>query len=148
MASHMIVYNLLFKLTSKETRNLHIIGFVRGTTSDCWLPLAKDQVTRKIFLWHDVTILSCHMTSGGGQRWKRSMQWDGEVITCIWRHWTTKMLFRYMLPNVCLRLRQFSQLSFVQYMGLCVFSLPNSPVMIVRMCTLSYHHHQIISLND
>ena len=53
----------------------------------------------------------------------------------IWRHWTNKMLVRYMLPNVCLRLRQFSQLSFIQYMGLCVFSLPNSPVLIVRMCT-------------
>ena len=57
----------------------------------------------------------------------------------IWRHWTTKMLVRYMLRSVCLRLRQFSQLSFIQYMGLCVFSLPNSLLMIVRMCTLSYH---------
>ena len=65
----------------------------------------------------------------------------------IWRHWTTKMLVRYMLPSVCLRLRQFSQLSFIQYMGLCVFSLPISPVMIVRMCTLSYYHHQTGSMN-
>ena len=66
----------------------------------------------------------------------------------IWRHWTTKMLGRYMLPSVCLRLRQFSQLSYIQYMGLCVFSLPNySPVMIVRMCTLSYYHHQTGSMN-
>ena len=32
--------------------------------------------------------------------------------------------------RVCLRLRLFSQLSFIQYMGLCVFSLPNSPVML------------------
>ena len=65
----------------------------------------------------------------------------------IWRLWTNKMLVRYMLPSVCLRLRLFSQLSFIQYMGLCVFSLPNSPVMIVRMCTLSYYHHQIWSMN-
>ena len=65
----------------------------------------------------------------------------------IWRHWTTKMLVKYMLPSVCLRLRQFSQLSFIQYMGLCVFSLPNSPVMITRMCTLSYYHHQTGSMN-
>ena len=43
----------------------------------------------------------------------------------IWRHWTNKMLVRYMLPCVCLRLRLFSQLSFIQYMGLWVFSLPN-----------------------
>ena len=65
----------------------------------------------------------------------------------IWRHWTNKMLVRCMLPSVCLRLRLFSQLSCLQYMGLCVFSLPNSPVMIVRMCTLSYYHHQIGSMN-
>ena len=65
----------------------------------------------------------------------------------IWRHWTTKMLVMYMLPSVCLRLRQFSQSSFIRYMGLCVFSLPNSPVMMVRMCTLSYHHHQIGTMN-
>ena len=64
-----------------------------------------------------------------------------------WRHWTNKMLVRYMLPSVCLRLRLFSQLSFIQYMGLCILSWPNSPVMIVRMCTLSYYHHQIGSLN-
>ena len=38
----------------------------------------------------------------------------------IWRHWTIKMLVRYMLPSVCLRLRQFSRLSFIKYMGLCV----------------------------
>ena len=65
----------------------------------------------------------------------------------IWRHWTNKMLVRYMLPGVCLRLKLFSQLSFIQYMGLCVFSLSNSPVMVVRMCTLSYYHHQIGSMN-
>ena len=64
----------------------------------------------------------------------------------ICRHWTTKMIVRYMLPSVCLRLGQFFQLSFIRYMGLCVFSLPNSPVMIVRMCTLSYYHHQIGSM--
>ena len=65
----------------------------------------------------------------------------------IWRHWTTKMLVVYMLPSVCLRLRQFSQWSFIQYMGLCVFRLPNSPMMIVRMCTLFYYHHQTGSMN-
>ena len=65
----------------------------------------------------------------------------------MWRHWTTKMLVRYVLACVCLRLRQLSQLSYSQYMGLCVFSLPNSPLMIVRMCTLSYYHHQTGSMN-
>ena len=58
-----------------------------------------------------------------------------------------KCLVRYMMPSVCLRLRQFSQLSLVHYMGLCVFSLPNYHAMIVRMFTLSYYHHQIGSMN-
>ena len=57
-----------------------------------------------------------------------------------------KCLVRYMLSSVCLRFRQFSQSSFVQYLGLRVFSLPNSPVMIMGMCTLSYYHHQIGSM--
>ena len=73
--------------------------------------------------------------------------WLSSLCRLIWRHWTIKMLVRYMLPSVCLRLRLFSQLSFIQYMGQCVFSLPNSPVMIVRMCTLSYYHHRIGSMN-
>ena len=42
----------------------------------------------------------------------------------IWRHWPNKMLLSYMLPSLCLRLRLFSQLSFIQYMGLCVFAYP------------------------
>ena len=35
----------------------------------------------------------------------------------IWKHWTTKMLVRYMVPSVCLRLRQFSQLSLYSLYG-------------------------------
>ena len=51
----------------------------------------------------------------------------------IGRHCTIKMLVRYVLPSVWLRFSQFFRLSFIYYMGLCVFSLPNSPAMIVRM---------------
>ena len=35
----------------------------------------------------------------------------------IWKHWTSKMLVRYMMPSVCLRLRQFSQLSLYSLYG-------------------------------
>ena len=47
----------------------------------------------------------------------------------------------------CVRLNIFSQLSIIQYMGLCVFSLPIPFVMIERIYTLSYYHHQIGSMN-
>ena len=48
----------------------------------------------------------------------------------IWRHWTYKMPVRYNLSSVWVRLSIFSQLSIIQYLGLCVFSLPISFVMI------------------
>ena len=67
----------------------------------------------------------------------------------IWRHWTYKMPVRYNLSSVWVRLSIFSQLSIIQYVGLCVFSLPISFMMIERiyLYTLSYYHHQIGSMN-
>ena len=56
----------------------------------------------------------------------------------IWRHLTYKMPVRYILSSVWVRLSIFSQLSIIQYMGLCVFSLPISLVMIKMIYTLSY----------
>ena len=55
----------------------------------------------------------------------------------IWRHWTYKMPVRYNLSSVWVRLSIFSQLlSIIQYVGLCVFSLPISFVMIERIYIL------------
>ena len=54
----------------------------------------------------------------------------------IWRHWTYKMPVRYNLLSVWVRLSIFSQLSIIQYVGLCVFSLPISFVMIERIYIL------------
>ena len=51
----------------------------------------------------------------------------------IWRYWTYKMPVRYNLSSVWVRLSIFSQLSIIQYVGLCVFSLPISFVMIERV---------------
>ena len=42
----------------------------------------------------------------------------------IWRHWTYKMYVRYILSSVWVRLSIFSQLSNIQYMGLCVSVYP------------------------
>ena len=57
------------------------------------------------------------------------------------------MPVRSILSNVWVRLSLFSQLSIMQYMGWCVFSLPISLVMIEIIYTLSYQHHQIRSVN-
>ena len=51
----------------------------------------------------------------------------------IWRHWTYKMPVRYNVSSVWVRFSIFSQLSIIQYVGLCVFSLPISFVMIERI---------------
>ena len=48
----------------------------------------------------------------------------------IWRHWTYKMPVRYILSSVWVRLSIFSLLSIIQYVGLYVFRLPISLVMI------------------
>ena len=42
----------------------------------------------------------------------------------IWRHWTYKMLVRYILSSVWVRLSIFSAFSIKQFVGLYVFSLP------------------------
>ena len=54
----------------------------------------------------------------------------------LWRHWTNKMPVRYNLSSVWVRFSIFSQLSIKQYVGLCVFSLPISFVMIERIYLL------------
>ena len=45
------------------------------------------------------------------------------------------------------KIKHIFQSSIIQYMGLCIFSLPISVVMIERIYTLSYYHHQIGSMN-
>ena len=54
----------------------------------------------------------------------------------IWRHWTYKMPVRYILSSVWVRLSIFSPLSIIQYVGLCLFSLPIPLVMIERIYIL------------
>ena len=54
----------------------------------------------------------------------------------IWRHWAYKIPVRYNLSSVWVRLSMFSQLSIIQYVGLCIFSLPISFVTIERIYIL------------
>ena len=50
------------------------------------------------------------------------------------------------LLSVCLRLSQFSHLTFMQYMGLCIQLTHLSYDDCENTCTLSYYHHQIGSM--
>ena len=54
----------------------------------------------------------------------------------IWRQWTYKMPVRYILSSAWVRLSIFPQLSIIQYLGLCVFSVPISLVMVERIYIL------------
>ena len=73
------------------------------------------------------------------------------LFKLIWRHWTYNMSVRYILSSVWVRLSIFSPSSIILYVGLYVFSLPISLVMIeiiyIYIYTLSYYHHQIGSMN-
>ena len=63
-----------------------------------------------------------------------STSWCGVIRCKYWigyeMHWTYKMPVRYILSSVWVRFNIFYQLSIIQYVGLCVFSLPISLVMI------------------
>ena len=61
------------------------------------------------------------------------------IMQMYLKYWTSKMLVRYVLFSVCLRLSELSQLPFMQYMELYVFSLPISLVLIVRICACMYY---------
>ena len=62
----------------------------------------------------------------------------------IWRHRTCKMPGIYMFSSVWVRLSIFSPLSVILYVGLYVFSLPISLVMIEKI----YIHCLIIIINS
>ena len=68
-------------------------------------------------------------------------------LKLIWRHLTYKMPVRYILSSLWVRFSMFSQLSIIQYMGLCVFSLPISHVKIETIYISSYYHQIGMSLS-
>ena len=81
---------------------------------------------------HYSNSLTCSLT-----RWDvLCFRWDYGLCKLIWRHWTYKMAVRYVLSSVWVRLSMFSPLSIIQYVGLCVFSLPIPLVMIDRIYLL------------
>ena len=61
------------------------------------------------------------------------------VCRSIWRYWISKILVRYILSSVGLTLSQFSQVSFMQYMGLCVFGLSITLIVIVNISVLYFN---------
>ena len=65
-----------------------------------------------------------------------SLSSSSSLCKLIWRHWTYKMPVRYILSSVWVRLSIFSPLSIIKHVGLYVFSLPISVVMIERMYIL------------
>ena len=65
-----------------------------------------------------------------------NMVWIGlNKLNIVW-YWTYKMPVRYILSSVWVRLSIFSPFSLIRYVGLCVFFLPISLVMIERISIL------------
>ena len=58
------------------------------------------------------------------------------IIIIIMQTYLKVLLVGYILSSVCLRLSQFPRLPCMQYIGLCVFSLPINLMMIVRIRVL------------
>ena len=71
----------------------------------------------------------------------------------IWRHWTYEMRVRYNLSSVWVTWSIFSQLSIIQYVGLCVFSLPicfssSSNFISRRIQYDTFHTHNISTISQ
>ena len=84
------------------------------------------------------------------------LAWRSHSFICTLHHLIIIIVQTYLkiltacqlyLVECVSKISAFSQLSILQYVGLCVFSLPIYPVMIGRIYTLSYHNHQIGRMN-
>ena len=91
------------------------------------------------------SVIRCHVTVKKKQkqcvadRTRLFVQYTislSSLCKLIWRHWTYKMHGRYILSSVWVWLSIFSPFSIIQYVGLYVFSLPISAVMIERIYIL------------
>ena len=66
----------------------------------------------------------------------------------IWRHWTTKMLVRYVLPCVSMIKTILSVILYSIYGAVCLQLTQFSCDDRGNVCTLSYYHHQTGSMNQ
>ena len=80
----------------------------------------------RLFVHYTISSLLCKILSE-----------DIELIKCL----------SYILSSAWVRWSISFWLSIMKYMGLCVFSLPISLVMIERIYILSYYHHHTGSMN-
>ena len=111
----------------------------------CWMTLGQN------FRWisnQNITILTQIVHLKMLAKWRpfysglnlldvrKSPSSQGDISYVIWRHWTYHLFLRYFLPSVCLRLIDFPQLSFMQYIWVCVFSQSICLTMIVRIYVL------------
>ena len=148
----------------KENISAASLAFVRGIQGWPVNSPHKWPVTRKMFPFDDVTMVCIwciHMYSSGLLHvhvgtvslsycnWMFHCDKTGQILSfdfcrLIWKHLTYKIFVIYILSGVCLRLNPFSHLSLYKYMGLWVFSLPFSLLMIVRMIV----HHLIVIIKS
>ena len=69
------------------------------------------------------------------------------IMQRIWKYWTSKMLVRYSLSNVCLRLSEFSIIFHDIYGAVSIKLSHCSCDDYENTYTSSYHHHQSWSRN-
>ena len=99
--------------------------FIPGKLNHCVILWWCAQIIENIMARRSFSIYAYYTTSIASLRRR------------LWNYWTSEMLVGYILSSLCLWLSQFSQLSFVHYMGLCVCSVPISHDC-ENMCTWSY----------
>ena len=104
-------------------------------TSLCWNPVIYKSHCHSLDKRVPVNIIIEYIIAQWSYSFACTLHWSTIIIMQTYlKCWTNKLLVMYILSSVCLS--QFSQLSFMQYMGLCVFSLPISLMIIMRIRVL------------
>ena len=78
---------------------------------------------------------------------QNTISWSS-LCKLIWRHWSYKMPVKYILSSMWVTLSIFSPLSIIQYVGLYVFSLPISLVVIERIYIYIYVSFVLVSSSN
>ena len=123
-----IVTGSTFTLSVKKTFLSMCICHLNGIGTYCTCKCSKLSFIYLSF--HDY-IMSCHgiwilydtimcKHADDGSKGQFQPSFSGQMLVVCWFFWS--YIVRYILSSVWVRLSIFSQLSIIQYMGLCVFS--------------------------
>ena len=103
----------------------HLVIFIQSEVSTFPIIIIFSMDVCLQWLYHNMLLIS-YISQ---ECWVLFLLLQCSLMMCT----NNRVLVKYILVNVCTKLSQFSQLSSMQYMGLCIFSLLISLLVFVRI---------------